>query len=56
MVDIQKPGLSDPITGDESADTFIVTTDVIIDLILDEQAWDETITSIRVHQVKTRLL
>ena len=56
MVDIQQPGLSDPIAGDESADTFIATTDGIIDLILDEQTWDETITVIRVHQVKTRLL
>lgn len=49
MVDIQQPVLSGPILGDESADTIVATSDGMIDVILDAQAGDDTITGINVN-------
>lgn len=49
MVDIQQPGLTGLIAGDESADTIIATTDGMVDVILDAQAGDDEITGINVN-------
>lgn len=51
MVDIQQPGLTGIIAGDESADTIIATTDGMVDVVLDAQAGDDEITGTNANGV-----
>ena len=49
MVDIQQPGLTGIIAGDESADTIVATTDGMFDVTLDAQAGDDEITGTNIN-------